>query len=82
MVSPSSAPPELPPEPDLDFSGRGKLMLCSSGVGDDGDADFIDNSLKLNYEPVTFKNITSTSLPGSLCKNTIFKLPPTTHQVT
>ena len=66
MASPHSPPPELTPEPDLDYSGRGKLLLCSSGVEGKGDAAIIVNSLKINYKPVTLNTFTSTSLPGSL----------------
>ena len=68
MASPPSAPPELTPEPDLDYSGRGKLLLCSSGAGGDGDAAIIVNSLKINCTTVTLNSFNSSSLPGSLCE--------------
>lgn len=43
-------------------------MLCSSGVGGDGDAAIIVNSLKINCHTVTFNSFNSSRLPGSLCK--------------
>ena len=41
-------------------------MLCSSRVGGDGDAAFMDISLKIKQKPVTLNIFTSTSLPDSL----------------
>ena len=78
MVSPSLQPPELTPEPDLDFSGRGKLFVCSSGLGDDGDTARIDHSLNISWQSIPFNIITSTSLPGSLCNNSCPNRPTTT----
>ena len=80
-VSSPSVPPEFTPEPDLDFSGRGKLMLCSSRFEGDGDAMFIDISFKINYKPVTLDKFTSTSLPGILCKPPVHQHSAPINQV-